>query len=633
MVRRAGGRLQARLPVQSPASRPVRWVAATVLALLLAACANEPDTERSASTDPEAAAGPRVPVVTISDDQQVSPVPAWQAPPVEVDADSAADLKKSAQLALEQGELFGDANDAIPSYLALRDIAPEDPEVLAGLERALEALLAQGSAALGGIDSDPEQLRHAHQVAAVARAVAPTDEGVIEYLELLDRADQAGQANLRGERALNQGQDGQDGAIGYFRQALALRPADARARQGLAAAESGLIRKAELAAEGDDYATAETWLGHAAQVRPDMDTAEQARQRIARQRGARVGNLRDEGIAALSKEDGLDVARGKLATLLRIAPAGDPAAIELREQIELVTHYGLFRPGQAFTEALEHGGRGPEMVVIPHGAFRMGAGDNEPDASESELPVRSIRFDRGLAVSRNETTVGEFRRFVTATGYESRASRRQGSTVYDERSGNLVHRSHVDWRSDYTGAPAADDQPVVHVSAKDAEAYARWLSEQTGHHYRLPSEAEFEYMLRAGSQTRFPWGDGAPPSKAGNFTGGLDQSPTGRGWRNAFDDYGDGSWGPARVGSYADNAYGLHDLAGNVSEWVGDCWHDSYRRAPSDGRAWINPGCRDRVVRGGSWASSPSQTRSAWRLGSDANTTNARVGFRVVREI
>lgn len=627
--------MQAKLPVPSLALRPLWWAVVMVLTLI-AACTNEPDAERPASAGPQVTAGAQVPVVTISDDQELSPVPAWQSPPVEVDADNAADLKERAQLALDNGELFGNANDAIPLYLALRNIAPEDTEVAAGLEQALDELLVQGNAALAEIDSDPAQLGDAHRIAAVARVVAATDEGVVEYLGLIDRADQAAQANLRGERALNEhqsGSDGHDDAIGFFRQALELRPGDARAQQGLAAAESGLIRKAELAAEDDDYITAEAWLIRAAPVRPDMATVAHARQRISRQRGARLGSLRDEGIAALSTEGGLDVARDKLATLLRIAPVGDPAAVELREQIELATHYGLFRPGQVFTEALGRGGRGPEMVVIPHGAFRMGAGDKEPGASDAELPARSIRFDRGLAVSRNETTVGEFRRFLTATGYETRANSRQLSTVYDERSGNLVLRSGVDWRSDYAGATAGDDEPVVHVSAQDAAAYAGWLSEETGHHYRLPSEAEFEYMLRAGSQTRFPWGNGAPPAKAGNFTGGLDKSPSGRRWSNAFAGYSDGEWGPAPVGSYAANAYGLHDLAGNVSEWVADCWHDSYRRAPTDGRAWINPGCRDQVVRGGSWASSPTQTRSAWRLGSDADTTNARVGFRVVREI
>jgi formylglycine-generating enzyme required for sulfatase activity len=175
--------------------------------------------------------------------------------------------------------------------------------------------------------------------------------------------------------------------------------------------------------------------------------------------------------------------------------------------------------------------------------------------------------------------------------------------------------------------------PVLHISVGDASRYAAWLSEQTGHRYRLPSEAEFEYVLRAGSSGRFPWGEHSPPADSGNFTGARDVSPSGRRWTNAFADYGDGAWGPARAGMYRPNIWGVHDLAGNVSEWVADCWHSSYRRAPKDGRPWVNPGCRTQVIRGGSWASSPAHTRSAWRQGSDANNTSARVGFRVVREI
>ncbi|MDQ3510428.1 MAG: formylglycine-generating enzyme family protein, partial [Pseudomonadota bacterium] len=429
------------------------------------------------------------------------------------------------------------------------------------------------------------------------------------------------------------GEEGKGGAIAFFREALELRPGDARAEQGLAAAESALIRRAEQAADKDDYAAAARWIDLAGKVRPQLRTADDARERIARQRGARVGALRDLGLAALLREDGVDEARAHLADLLRIAPVGDSAAVELRERIVMATHYGLFRPGQLLTEALRNGGRGPQLVVIPHGAFRMGSADGERDATDAERPMRTIRFERGLAVSRDEISVGEFRQFVNATGYQTQANKRGHSTTYDERSGNLVRRSRVDWRSDYAGQPADADMPVIHVSAQDAAAYAAWLADQTGHVYRLPSEAEFEYALRAGSQTPFPWGEGAPPPDSGNFTGARDRSPSGRRWRNAFEGYGDRHWGPAATGSYSANAFGLHDMVGNVSEWVADCWHDSYRRAPSDGQAWINPGCRSGVVRGGSWASSPAQTRSAWRLGSDIDTTTARVGFRVVREI
>ena len=124
-----------------------------------------------------------------------------------------------------------------------------------------------------------------------------------------------------------------------------------------------------------------------------------------------------------------------------------------------------------------------------------------------------------------------------------------------------------------------------------------------------------------------------PPSRAGNFTGSRDRSPAGRTWTYAFAGYGDGYWGPAPVGSFHANAFGLYDMAGNVSEWVADCWHDSYRRAPKDDKAWFNPGCRTRVIRGGSWASAPTQLRSVWRAPLERDVTNAQIGFRVVRDL
>ncbi len=604
------------------------WGSAIVAVGLLAGC-----TDRSGPASPQPPA--RVPIVTVSADQSVSPVPPWRAPAVAVEEANAEALRKRAAAALKAGDLYASADSAIPLYLALRAFAPADRGVAAGLDRAMAMLLVEGDAALERLDEEPLALRDAHQAAAVARAVAPEHRKVEAFLARLDRADQAQEADRLGEEALNAGRIGEDGggALARFREALELRPGDARARQGIAAAESALIRRAELAADRDDYAGAERWLGKAAPVRPKLSTVADARTRIAAQRRARIGRLRDLGIAALPKFGGVDEARGHLATLLRIAPTGDPAAIELRERIELTTHYGLFRPGQVFTDAMSLGGRGPAMVVIPHGAFRMGADAEEAGSSDAERPLRNIRFERGLAVSRYEITVGEFRRFMNATKHRARASRRGYSTAYDERSGNLVRRGGVDWRSDYAGRPAADNMPVVHVSAKDAVAYTEWLSAITGQRYRLPSEAEFEYALRAGTQGPYPWGAGAPPARVGNLTGSGDASPSGRRWRNAFQGYADGAWGPAPVGRFAPNAFGLHDMAGNVSEWVADCWHDNYRRAPRDGAAWFNPGCRTRVFRGGSWSSSPAQSRAAWRQGTSADTTNGRLGFRVVREI
>jgi formylglycine-generating enzyme required for sulfatase activity len=174
------------------------------------------------------------------------------------------------------------------------------------------------------------------------------------------------------------------------------------------------------------------------------------------------------------------------------------------------------------------------MVVVPHGGFQMGAGDAEPGSSDAERPSHYVRFDRGFAMAITEITVSDFERYVKATNARPRATRRGHSVVYDERSGNFIRRSGVDWRSDYDGGRALGNSPVMHVSVRDAENYAAWLSEQTGRSYRLPSEAEFEYALRAGSSGRYPWGDaGVPPPGSGNFTGSKDVSPSGRHWHNA----------------------------------------------------------------------------------------------------
>lgn len=610
--------------------------------LLLVGCergGREEDTGRPA-------AAPRV---TVSADQMVSAVPPWTPVALEVTPDNRDALHAQAAAALEAGRLHGgaDGDDAATLYLGLVRADTADVRAALGLLRTAQALVAAGDAALARIDGDDVAWIEAHRIAAVARVLAAQriagngrnrrlQRMLNDYLARVDRADEGLRQNLAGEAELAADRVGElgGGALAHFRAALALRASDARALQGLAAVESALIRRAEQAAQRDDYDTAAYWLDTAGNIRPGNPTVGDARARIADTRAARVRALRDAGIAALPRQPrGLHEARTALAELLRIAPPGDPAAVELRERIALATHYGLFRPGQVFTDAFPSGARGPALVVVPHGAFRMGAPEDEADSSDAERPQHEVRFTRGFAMSRNEVTVGEFRRFVEASGHRPRSSRRGYSHAYDERSGNFVRRGYVDFTRDYAGMPAADTLPVVHVSAKDAQAYAEWLSAQTGHSYRLPSEAEFEYALRAGTQTRFPWTTPSVPPRVGNLTGALDSSPRGRRWQNAFAGYGDGAWGPAPVGSYRPNRYGLHDLAGNVSEWVDDCWHASYRRAPADGRAWINPGCRTRVVRGGSWASSPAQTRSAWRQGQDADTTNGRIGFRVVREI
>jgi len=613
----------------------------TALLGMLAACSPAPVPAPSATPAAQPASAPRkasapVAQVTIGGEDAAETVERWQPPAVTLDDADLAQARRDAARAFEEDRLYRTAEDAIPIWLALLQHDPKDRVAEAGLKRARQRLLQEASALLERPLKQREALAEASEMALVLLTLAPDDAKVRELqsrVEIAQRVvayNRAGEDDLRADRI---GEDG-DGAIPNFREALALDGDNARARQGLAAAESALIRRAETAAMATDFATTGTWLAEAAKVRDSSITIADAFERIEKIRSDTLVRLRNEGLRDLATPQGLKPARQKLEDALRIALPGDPVVAQLRERIELVTHYGSFRPRQVFSDALRDGGRGPQMIVVPHGGFQMGAAENELGSTDAEKPSHYVRFERGFAMSITEVTVADFRRYVQATKARPRATRRGHSIVYDERSGNFVRRSGVDWQSDYNGAEAIANLPVMHVSVRDAENYATWLSEQTGRSYRLPSEAEFEYALRAGSSGRYPWGDaGTPPARAGNFTGAEDVSPSGRHWYNAFVGYGDGYWGPAPVASFERNPLGLHDIAGNLSEWVADCWHASYRRAPSDGVAWFNPGCRQRVIRGGNWANAPAQTRAAWRQSQDSDTTSARIGFRLVRGI
>lgn len=612
------------------------WITTTVvIVLLLAACG--PDQPAPAPPKlPSVAAVPSVVgSVSISGDDALAHVLTWSLPEVVIEPNGVRAAQRKLKHALGAGDLFETADSAIPLLLALQRVQPDDQAIADQLVKARAALIAQGDAALVDGDSELDALRTAQRRAAVLRKLWPADADALAYLARVDRSERAWDHNAEADALLAAGQLGETGggALAAYRAALSLRPGQPRATQGIIAVETGLIGRAEVAARMGDFDQAQQQLAYAAKVRADPRAIPAALGLINAIRGERLRRLRDEGLIALGDPDGLRIARERLAEMLRIADPSDPASVELRQRIDLVGHYGLFRPGQMFTDELRHGGRGPELVVIPHGSFHMGAPQGEEGATPAEQPQHLVRLERGFAMTRNEITVSEFRRFVTATGYRSRASQRGHSMAYDPRSGNFVRSSGVDWRSTYDGKSASADMPVVHVTARDAEAYADWLGTETSAHYRLPSEAEFEYALRAGSQTRYPWGNGAPKPASENLTGSVDRSPQGRRWSNAFADYGDGWWGPAPAGSLAPNAYGLHDMAGNVSEWVADCWHKGYRRAPANGAAWVNPGCRNRMYRGGSWASSPAEVRSAWRASGGADATNARVGFRLVRQI
>lgn len=297
------------------------------------------------------------------------------------------------------------------------------------------------------------------------------------------------------------------------------------------------------------------------------------------------------------------------------------------------TSDGDLVPGRIFADRLAPEWYGPDLVVIPAGEFELGASKRDKQAPDSEKPAHRVVLTQPFALARTETTVAQFAEFVRRSGYVSLAERRGYSEVFDLASGRLVRGVGVDWRHDHLGKPARPEQPVVHVAYADAVAYTRWLSERSGRRYRLPSEAEWEYVLRAGGEGVYPWGDKPKHPQQGNLAGDRDRFPNGRNWRNAIGNYADGHWALAPVLSYASEPFGTFDMLGNVSEWVEDCWHENYRRAPADGGAWVNPGCRQRVQRGSAWLSSVDQSRMSFRLPADADRSNPRLGFRVAREL
>ncbi|MDF3981537.1 formylglycine-generating enzyme family protein [Luteibacter sp. PPL201] len=423
-----------------------------------------------------------------------------------------------------------------------------------------------------------------------------------------------------------------DSALDTYRQVLQLDPDNAVALQGVIQVQHVVLDTALAAVAQNDFKAADAALAEAAVIEPESQALQDTRGRIEGMRRQSAAGVLAQARSALDAGN-LELAQQLATQAQQISP--DVAGIDdFNERLTNARLYASYKPGQVFADRfVDSTGQAPAMVVVPTGKFLMGSPDGERGHDPNEAPVHEVQVDKGFAVGRSAVTIGQFRDFVRASGYTPQSQSLQGGSVYDEASGGLRDDSAATWQDDYLGRPGQDRLPVINVSWNDAKAYADWLSQRTGKRYRLPSEAEFEYALRAGTTTRYWWGDGNPANKVENLTGANDRSASGRRWSNAFTGYKDGYWGPAPVMSFSPNPFGLYDMGGNVSEWVADCWHDNYIRAPRDTQAWVNPGCGRRVIRGGSWGSAPDMVRSAYRQGASADLRNARVGFRVVREL
>lgn len=241
----------------------------------------------------------------------------------------------------------------------------------------------------------------------------------------------------------------------------------------------------------------------------------------------------------------------------------------------------------------------PQMLRIPGGRFEMGdvAGNGESD----EKPVHAVAVE-SFAASAFEVTFDEWAVCAKAGGC----------------SGSL---SDAGW--------GRGSRPAINVSWNDAQSYAAWLSSRSGRRYRLPSEAEFEYLNRAGRRGAFPWGEDDDAACAMGNVADRRARTANPEWATFPCDDGEPLTAP--VGSYSPNAFGLFDVAGNVWEWTQDCYHN-YKQAPIDGSAFEAPGCGRRVVRGGSWSDAPRNLRVSDRSGGAPSSRLKIVGFRVVRD-
>lgn len=284
---------------------------------------------------------------------------------------------------------------------------------------------------------------------------------------------------------------------------------------------------------------------------------------------------------------------------------------------------GAAAPVHAFSDC-----RGcPPMVVVPPGTFRMGADGGEHGRPEGA--PHEVRIGYAFALGLTEVTNRQFALFVKKDGYRPNGNCR----TWDRTSATVAARADADWRKPDGVRAARPDQPVTCVSWRDAQAYAAWLSRETGHRYRLPSEAEWEYAARAGADTAYPWGDDPDGSCAYANLYDLDGQQDKIAWplhrcRDGFPEM-------APADAKQANAFGLKGMIGNAWEWTQDCYVAPYSATVSvDGRPYESAGpCERRSVRGGSWITTVFRNRPAWR-GRDPEVLVSWIfGFRIARDL
>jgi formylglycine-generating enzyme required for sulfatase activity len=306
------------------------------------------------------------------------------------------------------------------------------------------------------------------------------------------------------------------------------------------------------------------------------------------------------GFFALSSSDGVDFGAQELQPAAQLESETSPqtpvAGAAIRRIVDtgsvqfvppVVREPARRRHQEPKTEhdRLGDGSTGPQLVGLPGGEFVMGS--TRGLVAKNEQPAHRRRLEP-FFIGRYEVTFAQYERFARATG----------RPLPDDAG----------W--------GRGDRPAINVSWVDAKAYTNWLSRQTHKNYRLPTEAEWEYAARGGSSDRFWWGYSPERGRAVCFDCGSR-------WDNRS---------TAPVGSLVANPFGLYDTAGNVMEWVEDCYNKDYTRAPEDGRAWLAGDCAQRIARGGAYNKPIASLRSAARFQLPHDAGFDMVGFRVARD-
>ncbi len=336
-------------------------------------------------------------------------------------------------------------------------------------------------------------------------------------------------------------------------------------------------KKTTVASASKTAAVVPTPTGQNAEIARLKREKAEAEARAERERHARI---KAERRAKQEAREQAEIER------LKREKAQADAKAEREPQARLAAEKRRKKTSKVFRDTLRNGSKGPEMVRIPAGSFRMG--DIQGGGYSDEKPVHRVSVS-AFAMGKYEVTVGEFKRFVKASRYKTDAEK--NGTCWTYRNGSWGQQKGANWRN--PSFSQNNSHPVTCISWNDATAYAKWLSQQTGKKYRLPTEAEWEYAARAGTTTKYWWGN-----NIGSNNGVCDNSYCKDSFKYT-----------APVGSFRANQFGLHDTVGNVWEWTCSEYKDKYQ-----GREKI---CKNSailfVLRGGSWLNNARRTRSANR--------------------